>query len=413
MSLKLPLQLVLNQHWIPWLLTALVAMKIFVETDLLLWESSCTYQTLESATTWFYGFYVSWFFAFGDALWSSDSPPFFWGSFWEDLAWNLTGCSRIFGWISGVAPTSHTICDLLGALDDCTWAGRCVISRIRKFVIFWAPFDPQMWSTWDFEVSVFAYVIFSFVPCSALRETLPKHDLDVVAEAGGHSMKEVWQPCLWSRVGGSGWGWGWGWWTSKTKQGSESRRFWTLVWLQKLFLQFLLDVAWFLTMWFWNEDGWEFRQNRDMIMMNLLNNTSVLEDGQDVWDGRWCVALQCFVQRQLLASTWFGQIPFCCNFWLQAQLECLCWQKWQVVFGVQVFQVIWRNAGNPEVFCQVIWAISTMAMTGSWNLSTQYLLGLGYEQARQPWWRLKLLLLVVVVVATVTGVAVGVGWEWW
>ena len=31
---------------------------------------------------------------------------------------------------------------------------------------------------------------------------------------------------------------------------------------------------------------------------------------------------------------------------------------------------------------EVIWAITTMAMTGSWNLSTQYLLGLGYEQAR-------------------------------
>lgn len=29
----------------------------------------------------------------------------------------------------------------------------------------------------------------------------------------------------------------------------------------------------------------------------------------------------------------------------------------------------------------VIWAMTTMAMTGSWNLSGQYLLGLGYEQA--------------------------------
>ena len=31
---------------------------------------------------------------------------------------------------------------------------------------------------------------------------------------------------------------------------------------------------------------------------------------------------------------------------------------------------------------KMVWAITTMAMTGSWNLSTQYLLGLGYEQAR-------------------------------
>lgn len=56
------------------------------------------------------------------------------GSFWEELARNLTGCSRISGWISGIAPTSHTICDILGPLDDCTLA----------FVIFSAPFDPQM-----------------------------------------------------------------------------------------------------------------------------------------------------------------------------------------------------------------------------------------------------------------------------
>ena len=45
---------------------------------------------------------------------------------------------------------------------------------------------------------------------------------------------------------------------------------------------------------------------------------------------------------------------------------------------------------------EVIWAVTTMAMTGSWNLSTQYLLGLGYEQAdaslARPAWHLAMVL---------------------
>ena len=75
------------------------------------------------------------------------------------------------------------------------------------------------------------------------------------------------------------------------------------------------------------------------------------------------------VQRPLLASRWSGQILSWCNFWLR---------PWHVE----------RKSSPDEVGClssvlsEVIWAITTMAMTGSWNLSTQYLLGLGYEQAR-------------------------------
>ena len=83
MSLKLPLQLVLNQHWIPWLLTALVAMKIFVETDLLLWESSCTYQTLDSANNMVVWFYVSWFLPLEMRCEVLTLHRFF-GSFWEE-----------------------------------------------------------------------------------------------------------------------------------------------------------------------------------------------------------------------------------------------------------------------------------------------------------------------------------------
>jgi len=52
-------------------------------------------------------------------------------------------------------------------------------------------------------------------------------------------------------------------------------------------------------------------------------------------------------------------------------------------------KVLGRSMYSPDevgclssVLSEVIWAITTMAMTGSWNLSTQYLLGLGYEQAR-------------------------------
>lgn len=56
------------------------------------------------------------------------------------------------------------------------------------------------------------------------------------------------------------------------------------------------------------------------------------------------------------------------------------------------FKMVWADPFLIQFL--VIWAITTMAMTGSWNLSTQYLLGLGYEQANaslaRPAWHLAL-----------------------
>lgn len=56
------------------------------------------------------------------------------------------------------------------------------------------------------------------------------------------------------------------------------------------------------------------------------------------------------------------------------------------------FKMVWADPFLMQFL--VIWAITTMAMTGSWNLSTQYLLGLGYEQANaslaRPAWHLAL-----------------------
>ncbi|CAK9054445.1 unnamed protein product [Durusdinium trenchii] len=43
------------------------------------------------------------------------------------------------------------------------------------------------------------------------------------------------------------------------------------------------------------------------------------------------------------------------------------------------FKMVWKDPFLMQFL--VIWAMTTMAMTGSWNLSGQYLLGLGYEQA--------------------------------
>lgn len=134
--------------------------------------------------------------------------------------------------------------------------------HLTQYAIFWGPL---------MIVSVFAYVIFSFVPCSALRETLPKHDLDVVAEVEADEDED--------------------------------------------------------------EDDEPARPNKVMR----------------------CLAMLC--SETVAGFNMVRADPFLLQF-------------------------------------LVIWAISTMAMTGSWNLSTQYLLGLGYEQANaslaRPAWHLAL-----------------------
>ena len=48
------------------------------------------------------------------------------------------------------------------------------------------PHDQVVGGTLDVKVSIIAYIVFNFVPCSALTETLPQSDLELADEAGVH-----------------------------------------------------------------------------------------------------------------------------------------------------------------------------------------------------------------------------------
>ena len=145
-----------------------------------------------------------------------------------------SGCSGFSSWLSSLTSTSHRLLHFLGPFDSGAWAHfshgcflclrmgvawgilifldeysfpmhlhfpplsaflskhYCTVSKHSMeypLQLIAAHCNPNTtsWScgrTLDVKVSIIAYIVFNFVPCSALSETLPQSDPELADEAG-------------------------------------------------------------------------------------------------------------------------------------------------------------------------------------------------------------------------------------